>query len=123
MRRTLTLVSAISLTLVMGLSVIGCGGSSPSKVVRQFYAALEKGDAKAIGELSTPETAELLIPFLEKAKGMAAAYGGITNTEETINGDTATVSVTYKNGSTENYDLVKVNGKWKVSMSSSGSGK
>jgi hypothetical protein len=53
---------------------------------------------------------------MEKAKGMVAAKGGITNTEETIDGDTAIVETTFKDGSTEELNLVKVDGKWKVTI-------
>jgi hypothetical protein len=36
---------------------------------------------------------------------------------ETIDGDTAVVTVAFENGEEANIDLVKVDGKWKVSMS------
>ena len=45
-----------------------------------------------------------------------AEKGGIAKTEETIDGDRATVIVTYNDGSTDDIKLVKVNGKWQISM-------
>lgn len=117
MKRMLSLAGVAGLMFIVGFTAIGCGGDSPSKVVKKFYAALLEGDAKKIGELSTPETVQSLVPFLEKAKGMAAAYGEIVSMEEKIDGDKATVSVKYKNGEDEEYDLVKVDGKWKISIS------
>jgi len=36
--------------------------------------------------------------------------------KETINGDKATVNVTYKDGSTDDISLVKVKGDWKVTI-------
>jgi hypothetical protein len=115
MKKTLALAVAVGVSVVIGLSAMGCGGDSPSTVVKKYIAAIEKGDAKALGELCTPEVTDQLIPFLEKAKGVVAAYGGIASTEEKIDGDNAVVSVTYKNGKTEELNLTKVNGKWKMS--------
>ncbi|MCL2066484.1 MAG: DUF4878 domain-containing protein [Treponema sp.] len=117
MKRYSFFAGFISLLLVIGFIVASCGGgSSPTNVVKQLHTAIEKGDAKKIGELMTPEAAGMVAMMGDKAKGMLASYGEITNTEETIDGDTATVLVTYKNGETSNYDLVKVDGKWKVSV-------
>ena len=117
MKRYLFFAGLISIILVIGLVVTSCGGgSSPTNVVKQLHTAIEKGDAKKISELMTPEAAGMMAMMGEKAKGMLASYGAITNTQETINGNTATVVVTYKNGETGDFDLVKVDGKWKVSM-------
>jgi uncharacterized membrane protein YvbJ len=54
------LLGLTGFALIMGFMVIGCakGGASPSSVTKQLYAALEKGDAKAVGELMTPEAAQ-----------------------------------------------------------------
>jgi hypothetical protein len=54
-------------------------------------------------------------PFLEKAKGLAASYGDIVNIEEKIDGNEAVVNVEFKSGDTSEYNLTKVDGKWKVS--------
>jgi hypothetical protein len=118
MRKNWFSIGLISLMLIIGLAIIGCskGGGSPSSVARQLYAALEKGDAKAVGELMVPEAAQAMLMFAEKAKGMIAAKGGITNTEEIIDGDTAVVKTTFKDGTVEELSLVKVDGKWKVTI-------
>ncbi|MDR1099506.1 MAG: DUF4878 domain-containing protein [Treponema sp.] len=102
--------------MVIGLVFVGCGnGGSATNVVKRYYAALAKGDAKTIGAVMTPKAAENLTPFMEKAKEHVTALGAITNTEETIDGDTGVVKVTFENGDTEEIDVVKVDGKWRVS--------
>jgi ketosteroid isomerase-like protein len=114
----------VFILLIIGLMITGCSSSGkPSSVVKKFYTAIEKGDTAAFNELMTPDSAQMMIMFAEKAKGMLdekADSGSITNAiskmEETINGDTATVKTIFKDGSTENLDLVKVDGKWKISM-------
>jgi ketosteroid isomerase-like protein len=116
MKKTSSLLKSFGFAIAIGLMATGCGGNSPSKVVRQTWAAIEKGDAKAYGELMTPETASLVVMLGEKAKGSVAAKGGIVSTKETINGDAATVTATYKDGTTDEWQLVKVDGKWKVKM-------
>jgi ketosteroid isomerase-like protein len=117
MKRYLYLAGLISLMLIIGLAVTSCGGgSSPTNVVKQLHTAIEKGDTKKVGELMTPKAAEMIAMMGDKAKGIFASYGSITNTKETIHGDTATVEVTYKSGKTSVFNLVKINGKWKISM-------
>ena len=107
----------ISLILVIGFVVASCDSSnSPTNVVKQLHIAIERGDTKKIGELMTPEAAGMMLMMGEKAKGIIASYGSITKAEETIYGDNATVIVTYRNGETSDFDLVKVDGKWKVTM-------
>ena len=99
------------------LFVVGCGGGgSPSSAARKFFDALVKNDVKAMEAVATPETVQLIAMFGEKASGMAAAHGKITKTTEKIDGDTAVVTVTYEDGETEDVDLVKVDGKWKVTI-------
>jgi ketosteroid isomerase-like protein len=98
--------------------IAACGGSeSPSSVAKKFYAAVEKGDSKAIEQLATPETAQLLALFGEKAKGTLGEYGEIKSTTEKIDGDTAVVTLNFANGDSDDLNLVKVDGKWKVAIS------
>jgi ketosteroid isomerase-like protein len=99
------------------LFIAGCSSDSPSSVARKFYAAVEKNDAKAMGQVSTAETVQMMSMFSEKAAGMAAANGKIKSTTEKIDGDTAVVTLTFENGETSDLDLKKVNGKWKVAIS------
>ena len=116
MKKYALLAGLISLMLIIGMALISCGGAGPSSVVKSLHTAIEKGDTKAINNLATTETAQLLAMLGDKGKGALAEKGGITKAEETITGDTAVVNVTYKNGETEKFDLVKEDGKWKVSM-------
>ncbi|MDR1287841.1 MAG: DUF4878 domain-containing protein [Treponema sp.] len=78
--------------------------------------AAEKGDAAAFDKTCTPETASLLKAFAneEKFKTMIAKNGKITRTQETIDGDTARVAVSFENAEDQTIDLVKVDGKWKI---------
>jgi hypothetical protein len=106
---------------ILGLVVIaffaGCSASTPTAAAQKFFAAIEKNDTKALGEVATPETVELIAAFGEKLPNALAEYGKATFGPETIDGDTAVVPVTFANGEGDNLDLVKVDGKWKVSIS------
>ncbi|GHU83864.1 hypothetical protein FACS189468_9350 [Spirochaetia bacterium] len=103
--------------LVLGLLITACGGgASPSAVVKNFYAAAEKGDAKKLAGYCTPETGALLSALGEKFSEAATTNGKITDTKETIDGDTAQVEITFENGETQNIDLTKVDGKWLVTI-------
>jgi hypothetical protein len=117
MKKHFSFIGLISLLLIIVIVAIGCsGGGSPTSVVKKLHTAIEKGDSKAIGQLMTPEAAQMMAMMGEKTKGMMASYGGIARTKETIHGNTAIVEVTYKNGETSDYELVKINGKWKVTI-------
>jgi ketosteroid isomerase-like protein len=127
MKRTLFTVALISFVLVLGLTVFSCGGggSGPSAVVKQYYAAMEKGNFKAAVALMEPDMAALIEALLDdddikeamaEAKEEASTKGAIVSTEEEIDDDKATVTVTYKDGSTETHKLKKIDGKWKISM-------
>jgi len=118
MKKYLFSIGIVCFALIVTFTLIGCGkvGNSPSSVARKFYTALEKGDSKAIGEVMTPEAAQMMAMFMEKAKGMIVAKGGIVKTEEEIDDDTAVVTTTFKDGTTEELNLVKIDGKWKVTI-------
>jgi hypothetical protein len=111
-----TTAGPLGLALAMCLSPAGCGGPGPSKVARRFLAAVEKGDAESVGKYATQETVRTVGTFSEKAKGGVAAKGGVVSAEEAVSGGAAVVTVKFKDGSTEKVDLVKVGGKWKVSI-------
>jgi hypothetical protein len=112
MKRWMMLMGIVCLVFITG-----CGNNSPSAAARKFYTAIGKNDSKAMAEVATPETVQIMAMFGEKAAGMAAENGKITNAAEEIDGDTAVVTLTFANGETEDLDLIKVNGKWKVSVS------
>jgi hypothetical protein len=114
MKRMMMMLAGI----VCLLFIAGCSSNdSPSSAARKFYSALEKGDSKALEQVATAETVQLIALFGEKAKEMYSVYGKITSITEEIDGDTAAVAITFENGETENLDLVKVGGKWKVALS------
>ena len=92
------------------------GGASPSSAARKFYDALGKGDTKAMEQVATAETVQLMAMFGDKTKGMVEANGKIKSTTEQIDGDKAVVTLTFENGETEDLTLIKVDGKWKVSI-------
>jgi ketosteroid isomerase-like protein len=109
----------LAVILVLGLVFASCGGgSSPGDTVKKFYAALEKYDVKGLEATATPETVQLLTLFggEEKIKKAIKDQGKITIVSETIDGDTATVAVAYEGGDEEEIDLIKVDGKWKVTI-------
>jgi ketosteroid isomerase-like protein len=110
MKRVMILAGIVCVVFIASCG----GGDSPSSVARKFYAAVEKNDAKAMGQVATAETVQMMAMFGEKAAGMAAANGKIKRTTEKIDGDTAVVTLVFENGETSNVDLKKVDGKWKV---------
>jgi hypothetical protein len=117
MKNVMKYLGIIALVAVIAFAMASCGGGgSPSSVVRQFHTAVEKGDTKALEKTATAETAALMAMFGEKAKEGVTENGKIKSTSEKISGDTAVVTVTYTNGETTDIDLVKVDGKWKVTI-------
>jgi len=117
MKKAFYPIGFICLLLFCGLAFVGCAGrGSPSSVVRQLHTAIERGDNARISELMTPEAAALALKMLQNLQEAYAASGGITRTEETITGNTAVVRVTYRNGDTDVIDLVRVDGRWRVTL-------
>ena len=139
MKRKVFSVVLISFVLVLGLTVFGCGGgggggggsNSPSGVYKQAMSAMEKGDVKKYISFFEPEAAEFMTALMEEygdgidsqetkdaAKEEFAKTGGIDKIEEEIDedGENAVLTVTHKDGSTEKVKMVKLDGKWKLSM-------
>jgi len=120
MKNTIKLLAVAALVAVIGFAVTACGGGgggSPAAVTRAFLAALEKNDVKTMEKTATKDTVALMGMFGEKAADSMKEYGKITNTAEKIDGDKATVSLTFANGQTEELTLIKDNGKWLVNIS------
>jgi ABC-type glycerol-3-phosphate transport system substrate-binding protein len=111
----MALIAITAASLVLGLA--GCGGSSPTAAAKAFMEAAQKGDAKAMEKVATKDTTQLMGMFGEKISDSLKDYGKITNTTEKIEGDKATVSLTFENGKTEEITLIKENGKWLVNIS------
>ena len=116
MRKVLKAALAAMIVASLVLAMASCGGGSPTAALRSFMTAFEKGDAKAMEKVATPETVALMGMFGEKGKASLAEYGKITYSDEKINGDTATVKMTFANGESSDVDLIKVDGKWKVTV-------
>ncbi|MHC6204435.1 DUF4878 domain-containing protein [Breznakiellaceae bacterium SP9] len=123
---------AIAFVTAFAFIAVGCSsGSSPTTVVKDFCAALEKSDFDKAKTFATAETGALLDTI--KSMTSLANLGGETATNEmadafaqfknvtfgteTISGDTATVIIKDAEGSENTIDLVKQNGTWKVKMS------
>ena len=104
----------IVVSLVLAMAGCGGGGGSPTAAVRAFITALEKGDTKAMENVATPETVALIAMFGEKVTESMKEYGKITYSDEKIDGDKATVKMSFENGESSDVELVKVDGKWKV---------
>jgi outer membrane lipoprotein-sorting protein len=106
--------------LLCGLVIVfftGClAGGSPKAAVEKFYKGLETNDTKAIAEVTTPETAELLKLFGPMIQSQIKKDGKFKIGSEKIDGDTAVVTLLYESGEESNVDLVKVDGKWKIAL-------
>ena len=142
--KKMSLVGLISLMLIMGLNFIvhSQTGVTPSSVVKQFYTTVEKGDSQAVSKLlispkklqedsvlamfagksdevsAMQKLAEIQMNMLmggQDLKKELATKGGLVSTKETINGNKAIVKATHKDSSTWTFNLVKVDGKWKIS--------
>ena len=117
MNKTLKAALAILIIVSLALAVASCGGGSPTAAAKAFMSAVEKGDAKAMEKVATKDTVALVGMFGEKASESMKEYGKITDSTEKIDGDTATVSLTFDSGKTEEVSLIKENGKWLVNIS------
>jgi hypothetical protein len=107
------MIFAVWVVLVVFLT--GCSAAnSPAAVVREYYRALEKNDTKALAKVTTPESAKNLAQFATKAHDHVVALGAIKTVTEEIDGDTAVVTVTFEDDE-EEIDVIRVDGKWKVS--------
>jgi hypothetical protein len=109
------LIAIVAASLVLGMA--SCGGGGPTAAAKAFITAVEKGDSKAMEKVATKDTVTLIGMFGEKAADSMKDYGKITGTSEKIDGDKATVSLTFANGKTEELTLIKENGKWLVYIS------
>jgi hypothetical protein len=106
-------------TLVLVALLAGCSlANSPKATVKKFGKAIEKNDMKALAKVATPKTVQLVSTFGSKVQGYAASMAErkIKKVTEEIDGDTAVVTVIFADGEEENFDLVKIDGKWKVDI-------
>jgi len=107
------------MSLVLGMTIAGCSlVNSPKAAVRKFGKAIERNDMKALAKVATPETVELVATFGPKIQGYASSMSSkkIKTVTEEIDGDYAEVTVVFDDGEEETFDLVKINGNWKVDI-------
>ena len=112
MKKGIVVLSFTLIALLAGCSII----NSPKVAVQRFAKAIEKNDTKAMAKVATPETVQLISMFGSKMQGMANANGKVKKVTETISGDTATVNVVFENDEEMDFDLIKVDGQWKVDI-------
>jgi len=93
--------------------------NSPKATVKKFWTAVEKNDMKALAKVATPDTVQLVLTFGSKIRGHAASLldKKVETITEKIDGDTAVVTIIFADGEEQNFDLIKVDGKWKVDLS------
>jgi uncharacterized lipoprotein len=106
--------------LVFVALLAGCSlANTPKAAVQNFSKALVKNDMEALAKVATPETVQLVATFGSKLQGYAANMSAkkIKSVTEEIDGDTAVVTVIFEDGEEENFDLKKIDGKWKVHIS------
>jgi hypothetical protein len=115
MKKRFFIGALVFLTLLNSCSLM----NSPKAAVRKFGKAIEKNDMKALAKVATPETVQLMATFGSKIQGYAASMSDrkIKTVTEEIDGDTAVVTVLFADGEEENFDLKKIDGKWKVHIS------
>jgi hypothetical protein len=115
MKKRFFIGSLVFVALLTGCSLV----NSPKAAVQKFGKAIEKNDMKALAKVATPETVQLVATFGSKIQGYAASMSArkVKTVTEKIDGDTAVVTVIFDDGEEENFDLKKVDGKWKVHIS------
>ena len=119
-----------TLTLAFFL-LAACGGSSPEAVALKLMEAQQRGDYRAIKELLTKKSADMLSKFIEvlyngdtsafKAHFIGKPTSSIRLVSATLgeDGNTATVIIELMQdgaSSTEDVMMVKENGEWKAEM-------
>jgi Domain of unknown function (DUF4878) len=110
--------------LTSAAALAGCGSGSsaqtPEQVMKAFWAAAMKSDASSSWNLLSADSQKLL----KSKSALEAALKQTTPSsykvgKATINGNNATVKVTYTVGgetTTESMSLIKENGVWKVKI-------
>jgi len=96
--------------------VISCGSPSPSDMVKKYHDAALKGDVETVKKFVTPDAAALFaLISSDQMKEATAKQGKIKKISHTINGDEATVTITYeKNEKEETTKMKKIDGKWLI---------
>jgi hypothetical protein len=118
------------LIVLLSFIMVGCGNDDPSAVVRQALTYSARGDLE--GAIQKFHTAESVNNFYANLRGRGASenvvleafskeqmakqkeWGEPSRIIQKINGNRATVTVTYGHGRTFDYSLIKEKGKWKI---------
>jgi TonB family protein len=120
------LVPLTALLCFVGCSLIG----SPTATVKKFMAATEKGDVETMTSLFSTKAVQIM--GIEKIRSnnqnfsdlvrksiAAGTKPKIDQLKETVNGDSARVSFSYRDADHNNstglgFDLIRENGAWKI---------
>ena len=122
----------LSLALVV---FVGCT-DSPSTVVNRFHTALKAEDTNTLEKTALPDVASSAkYSFGGRSRPDSDDYyeqrnwashedawkriqaKQIDNCSHTIDGNTATVKIVFKDGQTRSVELVKIDGQWKIKNS------
>lgn len=122
--KTNAIRTMLVLALLLGVfSLTGCGGdtSSPEAAVTAYHEALENKDKERMKSVLSKEDLEGMKELDDSEMKADDDMGGdYAVGTATVNGDNATVDVTYtKEGEdpqTMKYHCVKEDGEWKVAM-------
>ena len=114
----------IGFILIIGLVVVGYNkagaqtNDSPIAVVKQYFNAIVKKDAKTLHKLCiNSEFASSIIPETDKMEIEKIKESLKTaKFEETINENEAIVEIIEKDGRASEVKLLKVDGKWKINQ-------
>ena len=114
MVKKMAALAFIFMAIIMGMSCSQI--NSPTAVAKSWVRAFEKGDAAALGKVSTPESAARTSGFMSNMQAQFAS-NPVQSYSEKISEDrnSAIVTVTYKDNTNDTIKLVKINGKWLVS--------
>jgi hypothetical protein len=112
----LLLLSLFSMVIL--LSACGGPGDDPKTVVNHYYAALQKKDyttAIQYLQVTGAPNPSMNVTTAGELQTMDTRYGGIKSYKidnQSINGDTAAVSVTINSYTTMDVQLSQINGAW-----------
>lgn len=111
-------------TVVVGVGAMlgfaGCGAKTPDAVALDVLHKIQAGKAtpEYLADNCTAETAQLFTMF--GAMATAATKGAeFTVVDTKVDGDKAVVTIKQDGGEnpgTEKYDLVRIDGKWKLAV-------
>ncbi len=117
-QNVVSMMGLLAISLIIGAFCVSCSETNtPTAAVKAFYEAIEKGDAAALGKVTTPETATLMTALMSMAQANLVSNPIQSYTEQIADdGNTAVVTITSQDNSTADIDVVKIDGKWLVSI-------